>query len=95
MTARIARLFVLGLLAFGLDWSRPPRQMNGTSFFYFNTGQWRYEKLQVDELLSSPVETTSERDGLLQSGLSGTESVQGPVRLQCHGGHQLIGRLAA
>ncbi|WP_163748965.1 molybdopterin-dependent oxidoreductase, partial [Proteus mirabilis] len=34
-------------LAFGLDWSKPPRHMNGTSFFYFNTGQWRYEKLQV------------------------------------------------
>jgi nitrate reductase alpha subunit len=32
------------LLAFGLDWSRPPRQMNGTSFFYGHSSQWRYEK---------------------------------------------------
>lgn len=39
-------------LAFGLDWTRPPRQMNGTSFFYNHSSQWRYEKLQVSELLS-------------------------------------------
>jgi nitrate reductase alpha subunit len=39
-------------LAFGLDWSRPPRQMNGTSFWYFNSDQWRYEKLGVEEILS-------------------------------------------
>jgi nitrate reductase alpha subunit len=39
-------------LAFGVDWSRPPRQMNGTSFFYFNSDQWRYEKLSTEELLS-------------------------------------------
>src|SRR5690554_1752923 len=39
-------------LAFGLDWSRPPRQMNGTSFFYSHSDQWRYEKLSVSEMLS-------------------------------------------
>jgi nitrate reductase alpha subunit len=39
-------------LAFALDWTRPPRQMNSTSFFYAHTGQWRYEKLRVDEILS-------------------------------------------
>jgi nitrate reductase alpha subunit len=39
-------------LAFALDWARPPRQMNGTSFFYAHSDQWRYEKLRVDELLS-------------------------------------------
>ncbi|WP_366658167.1 nitrate reductase subunit alpha [Fodinicurvata sp. EGI_FJ10296] len=39
-------------LAFGLDWSRPPRQMNSTSFWYAHTDQWRYEKLDVDEILS-------------------------------------------
>ncbi|MGP1630196.1 MAG: nitrate reductase subunit alpha [Giesbergeria sp.] len=39
-------------LAFALDWIRPPRQMNGTSFFYAHTDQWRYEKLGVDEVLS-------------------------------------------
>ncbi len=39
-------------LAFGLDWSRPPRQMNSTSFFYAHSDQWRYETLGVDEILS-------------------------------------------
>lgn len=39
-------------LAFGLDWQRPPRHMNGTSFFYNHSSQWRYEKLDVDEILS-------------------------------------------
>ncbi len=39
-------------LAFALDWSRPPRQMNATSFFYAHTDQWRYEKVSVAEILS-------------------------------------------
>ncbi|HTT37249.1 MAG TPA: nitrate reductase subunit alpha [Burkholderiales bacterium] len=39
-------------LAFALDWVRPPRQMNSTSFFYSHTDQWRYEKLRVREILS-------------------------------------------
>ncbi|EYD72882.1 Respiratory nitrate reductase alpha chain [Rubellimicrobium mesophilum DSM 19309] len=39
-------------LAFALDWTRPPRQMGGTSFFYAHTDQWRYETLKVSELLS-------------------------------------------
>jgi nitrate reductase alpha subunit len=39
-------------LAFALDWNRPPRQMNGTSFFYAHTDQWRYETLSVLEILS-------------------------------------------
>jgi nitrate reductase / nitrite oxidoreductase, alpha subunit len=40
------------MLAFALDWTRPPRHMNGTSFFYAHCDQWRYEKLEVAELLS-------------------------------------------
>ncbi len=39
-------------LAFALDWHRPPRHMNSTSFFYNHSNQWRYEKLGVDEILS-------------------------------------------
>ena len=39
-------------LAFGLDWIRPPRQMNSTSFFYAHTDQWRYEKLGMAEIVS-------------------------------------------
>ncbi|MCP5087388.1 MAG: nitrate reductase subunit alpha [Rhodobacteraceae bacterium] len=39
-------------LAFGLDWSRPPRHMNATSAWYAHTDQWRYETLTADEILS-------------------------------------------
>lgn len=39
-------------VAFALDWHRPPRQMNSTSFFYAHTGQWRYERLKIREILS-------------------------------------------
>jgi nitrate reductase / nitrite oxidoreductase, alpha subunit len=39
-------------LAFALDWIRPPRQQNSTSFFYAHTDQWRYEKIGVEEVLS-------------------------------------------
>ena len=39
-------------LAFALDWLRPTRFMNGTSFFYAHTDQWRYESLQIAEILS-------------------------------------------
>lgn len=39
-------------IAFALDWHRPVRQMNGTSFWYFHTDQWRYERLAADSLLA-------------------------------------------
>ncbi len=39
-------------LAFGLDWSRPPRQMNSTSFFYNHSSQWRHEKVSIHDVLS-------------------------------------------
>lgn len=39
-------------LAFALDWARPPRQQNSTSFFYAHTDQWRYEKLGLAEIVS-------------------------------------------
>ena len=39
-------------LTFATDWHRPPRQMNGTSFFYAQTSQWRHEKVGVDEILA-------------------------------------------
>ncbi|MCG2585944.1 nitrate reductase subunit alpha [Massilia sp. TS11] len=38
-------------LAFALDWNRPARQMNSTSFFYAHTSQWRHEKLHAEEIL--------------------------------------------
>ncbi|MCB9967420.1 MAG: nitrate reductase subunit alpha [Geminicoccaceae bacterium] len=39
-------------LAFALDWGRPPRQQNSTSFWYAHTDQWRYETVTADEILS-------------------------------------------
>lgn len=39
-------------IAFALDWQRPPRHMNSTSYWYFHTDQWRYETLDADTLLS-------------------------------------------
>ncbi len=39
-------------VAFALDWQRPPRQMNSTSFFYAHTDQYRYETLQPSDMLS-------------------------------------------
>jgi len=39
-------------LAFALDWGRPPRHMNSTSAWYAHTDQWRYETLNVGEILS-------------------------------------------
>ncbi len=51
-------------LAFGLDWKRPPRQMNSTSFFYAHSDQWRYETLEVSEILS-PTAPDGAWDGAL------------------------------
>ncbi len=43
-----------GTVAFAKDWQVPPRQQNGTSFFYFATDQWRYEeKALSNELYQS------------------------------------------
>ncbi|HET7521846.1 MAG TPA: nitrate reductase subunit alpha, partial [Bacillales bacterium] len=41
-------------LAFGGDWAKPPRQQNGTSFFYFATDQFRYEELET-KTMGSPL----------------------------------------
>ncbi|HET8682543.1 MAG TPA: nitrate reductase subunit alpha [Micromonosporaceae bacterium] len=41
-------------LAFGLDWSRPPRQMPSTPYWYLHTDQWRYDTYDAG-VLSSPV----------------------------------------
>ncbi len=51
-------------LAFALDWGRPPRQMNATSFWYAHTDQWRYEQLGVEEILS-PLADRAAWPGLL------------------------------
>ncbi len=49
-------------LAFALDWARPPRHMNATSYWYAHTSQWKYERLSVGEILS-PLADPSEWQG--------------------------------
>ena len=39
-------------LAMATDWSRPPRQMPGTSYWYVHTDQWRYDGYRADALAS-------------------------------------------
>ena len=51
-------------LAFALDWARPPRHQNSTSFWYAHTDQWRYETLDVKEILS-PTAPAGPWDGAL------------------------------
>ena len=38
-------------IAFALDWNRPPRHQNSTSYWYFHTDQWRYETVDADQFL--------------------------------------------
>ncbi|MBX7198226.1 MAG: nitrate reductase subunit alpha [Rhodospirillaceae bacterium] len=52
-------------LAFALDWGRPPRQMNSTSFWYAHTDQWRYETLTLDEILSPLADKTQWKGSLI------------------------------
>ncbi|MDN5805243.1 MAG: molybdopterin-dependent oxidoreductase, partial [Microlunatus sp.] len=39
-------------LANALDWSRPPRTMIGTAYWYMHTDQWRYDGYAADALAS-------------------------------------------
>lgn len=41
-------------LASASDWSRPPRQMIGTAYWFLHTDQWRYDRFTAD-VLSSPL----------------------------------------
>ncbi|MDU0289876.1 nitrate reductase subunit alpha [Saccharothrix longispora] len=40
-------------LAFGLDWSRPPRQMIQTAYWYLHTDQFRYDRFGADTLAAA------------------------------------------
>jgi nitrate reductase alpha subunit len=40
-------------LAFGLDWSRPPRQMIQTAYWYLHTDQFRYDKFGAGTLAAA------------------------------------------
>ncbi len=53
------------VLAFALDWLRPPRQQNATSYFYAHTDQWRYERLGVEEVLSPLADRDAHRASMI------------------------------
>ena len=38
--------------AFATDWSRPPRQMITTGFYYLTTDQWRYDNTKAARMAS-------------------------------------------
>ncbi len=40
-------------LANALDWSRPPRQMTQTTYWYMHTSQWRYDQFGADTLTAT------------------------------------------
>ncbi|WP_392563470.1 nitrate reductase subunit alpha [Orbus wheelerorum] len=52
-------------LAFALDWQRPPRHMNSTSFFYNHSSQWRHESISARGLLSPLADKTKYSDSLI------------------------------
>ncbi|MFC0675693.1 nitrate reductase subunit alpha [Brachybacterium hainanense] len=40
-------------LANALDWSRPPRQMTQTTYWYMHSDQWRYDRFGADTLAAT------------------------------------------
>ena len=40
------------VLSTASDWNRPRRTVNGTSYFYAHTDQWRYESMKMEDILS-------------------------------------------
>ena len=49
-------------LAFGLDWSRPPRQMIQTAYWYLHTDQFRYDHFGADTLSATTGAGTAGRE---------------------------------
>jgi len=62
-------------LAFGLDWSRPPRQMIHTAYWYLNTCQYRYDRHGADTFAAATgpgrLRGMSVHDAIVQSARLG------------------------
>ena len=73
-------------LANALDWSRPPRTMPGTSFWYMHTDQWRFDGYQADALASPLAEGhlagMHTADTIAQVRAAGLDAVLPAVRPQ-------------
>lgn len=46
-TEKIRNIAAIGTLSQSLDWYRPPRTINSTSNWYFQTDQWRYDAMDL------------------------------------------------
>ena len=82
-------------LAFGLDWHRPPRHMNATSFWYAHTGQWRYEKLTLDEILSPTADRTGYSGSIIDFNVRAERMGWLPSAPQLETNPLEVGRMAA
>jgi len=47
-TEKLRTLAPVVTMAFGLDWTGPPRFMNSTLYWYIHTGQWKFDRLTLD-----------------------------------------------
>ncbi|WP_459549167.1 nitrate reductase subunit alpha [Nocardia sp. X0981] len=72
-------------LAFGLDWSRPPRQMIQTAFWYLHSDQFRYDWFGADTLSAAPGgdpgDPGAARDGGRLTGMSTADVIAQAARL--------------
>ncbi|MBC8202206.1 MAG: nitrate reductase subunit alpha, partial [Planctomycetes bacterium] len=62
-TEKIRPFAAIGTLGGGADWGGPPRHQNSTSFFYFNTDQWRYDGMVLDPIWAPWAEKFPEKGG--------------------------------
>jgi nitrate reductase alpha subunit len=76
-------------LANGLDWSRPPRTMIGTAYWYMHTDQWRFDGYAADALTSPLAEGNlagmHTADTIAQSARLGWMPFYPPVQCQSAG----------
>ena len=61
-------------LAGGLDWSRPPRQMIQTAYWYLGTNQFRYDQFTADTL------SATDSEGIFQ-GLTTADIIAKSARM--------------
>ena len=81
-------------LAFALDWHRPPRHMNGTSFFYNHSSQWRHEKVSVHEILSPHADKSQFPEHMLDYNIRAERAGWLPSAPQLNQNPLALGKLA-
>ncbi|MFB6348229.1 nitrate reductase subunit alpha [Moraxella marmotae] len=81
-------------LAFALDWHRPPRHMNGTSFFYNHSSQWRHEKVSAHELLSPHADKSQFPEHMLDYNIRAERAGWLPSAPQLNQNPLVLGRAA-